>query len=188
MQTLQSHAPSGFLNLSPKPRVPDVVEVEVVVVAEEGEQIVEDKSEAGGRVRAGFTPVPGFAVSHATHLTTSGLFCTKQVSHSQVPGGGANKVLRLAAGAFAGLLSNLEEDSVLGRGAWQATHTLSDGLFCTKHTSQFHDPGAGLNLSANAERGAEDARSLATRKIVSGTEELWAGEANPGKKHKLTFK
>lgn len=115
--------------------------------------MVEEVSEAGGRVRAGFTPVPGFAVSHATHLTTSGLFCTRQVSQSQVPGGRVNKVLRLAAGAFAGLLSNLEDDSLLG--------------------SQFHVPSEGLNLSP-----AEDEDSLAD--LNSGTGEPCTGDANPG--------
>lgn len=149
MHTSQSHAPSGFLNLSAKVGSPDVV-VELAAGAEEAGR-VEETSETGGRVRAGFTPVPGLAVSHATHLTASGLFCTRQVSHSQLPAGGA-KELRLAAEALAGLLSNLEEESVLGCGAWQATHFLSEGLFCSRQVPQFHDPAAGLNFSPNPER------------------------------------
>lgn len=91
MHTSQSHAPSGFLNLSAK-LSPDVVVVEVVAGVEEAVS-VKETSETGGRVRAGFTPVPGLDVSHATHLTTSGLFCTRHVSHSQLPAGGANKEL-----------------------------------------------------------------------------------------------
>lgn len=151
MHSSQSHAPSGFLNLSAKLSSPDVVVVVVVVVA--GVEDAEETTETGGRVRANLTPVPGLAVSQATHLTTSGLFCTRQVSHSQLPAGRANKELRLAAGAFAGLLSDLEEESVLGCGARQAMHFLSEGLFCTMQVPQFHDPAAGLNLSPNPERG-----------------------------------
>lgn len=70
-----------------------MVEVDdVVVETEEAEEPVNVfvASNTGGRVSVDFTPVPGFAVSHATHLTTSGLFCTIQVSHSQLPAGGAN--------------------------------------------------------------------------------------------------
>lgn len=131
-----------------------MVELEVLVVAlEDAALTVEGVSNAGGRVRVGFTPVPGFAVSQATHLTTSGLFRTRQVSQSQVPGGRANKVLRLAAGAFAGLLSDLEEDSLLG--------------------SQFHVPSEGLKLLP-----AEDEDSLAD--LNSGTGGPAAGDANPG--------
>lgn len=45
---------------------------------------------ATGSVRTRFTPVPGFGVSQATHFIASGLFCTKQVSQSQVPTAGLN--------------------------------------------------------------------------------------------------
>lgn len=133
-----------------------VVLKEVVAGVEEAGR-AEETSETGGRAKAGFTPVPGLAVSHATHLTTSGLFCTRHVSHSQLPAGGVNKGPRLAAGAFAGLLSDLKEESVLGCGAWQATHFLSKGLFCTMQVVQFHDPGAGLNFSPNPRRGVKGA-------------------------------
>lgn len=122
--------------------------------------------------------MPGLAVSHATHLTTSGLFCTIQVSHSQLPAGGANKELRLAAGAFAGLLSDLEEESVLGCGAWQATHFLSEGLFCSRQVPQFHDPAAGLNFSPNP--GIFFVVVLRVGFTGSVSEEFWVGEANPG--------
>lgn len=122
--------------------------------------------------------MPGLAVSHATHLTTSGLFCTIQVSHSQLPAGGANKELRLAAGAFAGLLSDLEEESVLGCGAWQATHFLSEGLFCSRQVTQFHDPAAGLNFSPNPEFFFVVVLHVGVTGSVS--KEFWVGEANPG--------
>lgn len=121
--------------------------------------------------------MPGLAVSHATHLTTSGLFCTIQVSHSQLPAGGANNELRLAAGAFAGLLSDLEEESVLGCGAWQATHFLSEGLFCSRQVPQFHDPAAGLNFSPNP--GIFFVVVLRVGFTGSVSEEFWVGEANP---------
>lgn len=98
MHVSHSHDPSGFLNLFPKPANPEGAELVVVRAA-----VMEGKVEAealtgdawasvkAGRVRLGFTPVPGLAVSQATHLTTSGLFCTRQVSHSQLPAGGVNK-------------------------------------------------------------------------------------------------
>lgn len=75
-----SHAPSGFLNLSPNPLIPvgTVSEVVVGVLAAE---------KCGGKVSDGLSPVPGLAVSQATHFTASGLFETRQVSHSQVPAG-----------------------------------------------------------------------------------------------------
>lgn len=193
MHTSQFHIPSGFLNLSAKLSSPDVVpavvvvvllllEVEVMAGVEEAGR-VEETSETGGRLRAGFTPVPGLAVSHATHLTTSGLFCTRQVSHSQLPAGGANKELRLAAGAFAGLLSNLDEKSVLGCGAWQATHFLSEGLFCTMQVPQFHDPAAGLNFSPKSGREVENNCAVVLLFLASCVaEDFWDEEENPGGK------
>lgn len=149
MHTSQSQAPSGFLNLSPNPNSPVEVKAAAVVVAV---VVVEDEdSEAASRVRLDFTPVPGLAVSQATHLTASGLLLTRHVSHSQLPAGGAKRELMLA-GASAGLLSDLEE-SVLGCGARQATHFLSEGLFCNMQVPQFHDPAGGLNLSPKPENG-----------------------------------
>lgn len=156
MHTSQSQDPSGFLNLSPKPNSPVTEETAVVVVVvEEVAERVDEASERAGRVRLDFTPVPGLAVSQATHLTTSGLFLTKHVSQSQLPGGGAKRELMLA-GASVGLLSDLEAESVLGCGARHATHFLSEDLFCNRHVPQFHDPAGGLNLSPKPERGAED--------------------------------
>lgn len=119
MQVSHSHEPSGALNLSPNPAVP----VEMGSGAGETELTAE---KAEGRVSDDFSPVPGFAVSQATHFTASGLFCTIHVSHSQVPTGLANSApnpvedeevvpaeSRLAEGAADGLMSQgLEEDEM----------------------------------------------------------------------------
>lgn len=150
--TSQSQAPSGFLNLSPNPNSPVAVDEAAVVVVVER---VDEVSERAGRVSLDFTPVPGLAVSQATHLITSGLLLTKHVSHSQLPAGGAKRELMLA-GASAGLLSGLEAESVLGCGAKQATHFLSEDLFCNRQVSQLHEPAGGLNLSPNPEKVADD--------------------------------
>lgn len=111
------------------------------------------------------------------------------MSHSQLPAGGANKELRLAAGAFAGLLSDLEEESVVGCGAWQATHFLSEGLFCSMQVPQFHDPGASLNFSPNPEREVKGACTVVLRVGFAGSvsEEFWAGEANPEERRNRPF-
>lgn len=155
MHISQSQDPSGFLNLSPNPNSPiPVEEVVVVVEAEEVEEISDEALARGGKIRLDFTPVPGLAVSQATHLTTSGLFLTKHVSQSQLPTEGAKRELRLPVLA-AGLLSDLEAESVLGCGARQATHFLSEDLFCKRQVPQLHDPAGGLNLSPKPETGAE---------------------------------
>lgn len=62
-----SHDPSGFLNLSPNP----VISVETQTV---GVDTVLTAEKAEGRVSDDFSPVPGFAVSQATHFTASDLF------------------------------------------------------------------------------------------------------------------
>lgn len=111
-----SHEPSGALNLSPNPTVP------VEMGSEAGESVF-TAEKAEGRVSDDFSPVPGFAVSQATHFTASGLFCTIHVSQSQVPMGLAKSApnpvedeevvpaeSRLAEGAVDGLLAEgLEE-------------------------------------------------------------------------------
>lgn len=78
--TGHSQDPTGLLNLSANPKVPGVT-----VQLEDEAAIVTALSEATGNVMTRLTPVPGFGVSQATHFITSGLFCTKQVSQSQVP-------------------------------------------------------------------------------------------------------
>lgn len=75
-----SQDPPGALNMSPNPTVP----VELGSGAGETELTTE---KAEGRVNDDLSPVPGFAVSQATHFTASGLFCTIHVSQSQVPAG-----------------------------------------------------------------------------------------------------
>lgn len=155
MHTSQSQDPSGFLNLSPNPNSPNPIEEVVVVVeAEEAEERSDEVLARDGKFRLDFTPVPGLAVSQATHLTTSGLLLTKHVSQSQLPAGGAKRERRLPV-VSAGLLSDLEAESVLGCGARQATHFLSVDLFCKRQVPQLHDPAGSLNLSPKPETGAE---------------------------------
>lgn len=172
---------------------------------------------AEGRVSEGLRPVPGLAVSQATHLTASGLFRTRHVSQSQVPAALANSVPKPAAVvvvevafvlllllsspaevAAEGLLSvDLDEEEELGCGAIQQTHLASDGLFCTKQTSQLQ-PGGALNKSPNPveeeevvvvvaleaeeeeEKGAVDCVEVCSG-VLSGPGEVRAtGEAKPG--------
>lgn len=129
-QVSHSQEPSGVLNLSPNPVETGAVGGDRVLTAEKAE----------GRVSEGLSPVPGLAVSQATHLTASGLFRTRHVSQSQVPAGFENIVpnpvvveeaLLLSnptEGEYDGLLSiGFNED--LGCGAVQQTHFASDGLF-----------------------------------------------------------
>lgn len=131
-----SQAPSGFLNLSPNPMNPVVtgaVGVDTVLTAEKAE----------GRVSEGLSPVPGLAVSQATHFTASGLFRTRHVSQSQVPAGLENIVPKPAVVvvvevvfvlllssptevAVEGLLSIDLDEEELGCGAIQQTHLVSD--------------------------------------------------------------
>lgn len=84
-QVSHSHAPSGFLNLSPNPMKP-------VLAGAVGVDTVFTAEKADGRVSEGLSPVPGLAVSQATHLTASDLFMTRHVSQSHVPAGLENNV------------------------------------------------------------------------------------------------
>lgn len=70
-----SDAPSGFLRLSSNP---------ASGVAEAGLVALLTAEKAEGREDEALSPVPGLAVSQATHLTASGLLKTRHVSHSQV--------------------------------------------------------------------------------------------------------
>lgn len=151
-----SHAPSGFLNLSPNPM--NTVETGAV-----GGDTVLTAEKAEGRVSEGLSPVPGLAVSQATHFTASGLFRTRHVSHSHVPAGLANiapkpALVVVVELVFVLLLSSPTEvvaEGVMsidlddeGWGAIQQAHLVSDGLFCTMQTSQLQ-PGGALNTSLN---------------------------------------
>ncbi len=197
-----SHEPSGFLNLSPNPLNPEetgAVGVDTVLTAEKAE----------GRVSEGLSPVPGLAVSQATHLTASGLLRTRHVSQSHVPAGLANIVpkpvvvvvveevvfvllLSTPTDVVAeGLLSIDLDEEEMGCGAIQQTHFVSDGLFCTKHTSQLQ-PGGALNITPNPveeeeevvvvvveEEGAVDCLEVSCG-VLSGVGEVRAtGEAKP---------
>lgn len=138
------------------------VGVDTVLTAEKAE----------GRVSEGLSPVPGLAVSQATHFTASGLFKTRHVSQSQVPAGLENIVPKPAVVvvvevvfmlllssptevAVEGLLSIDLDEEELGCGAIQQTHLVSDGLFCTMQTSQLQ-PGGGLNTSPNPVEESEE--------------------------------
>lgn len=132
-----SHAPSGFLNASPNPPMPvetGSVGVDAVLTVEKSEE----------NVREGLSPVPGLAVSQATHFTASGLLETRHVSQSQVPVGleniGPKPVVVAKLEAVLVLLpssTELEGDSLFstdlgeefGFEALQQTHFVSDCLF-----------------------------------------------------------
>lgn len=179
-----SHAPAGFLNLSPNPTNP----VETGAV---GGDTVLTAEKAEGRVSEGLSPVPGLAVSQATHFTASGLFRTRHVSQSQVPG--LKNIMpavvvvvevvyvpllsRPAEVAVEGLLSiDLDED---GCGAIQQTHLVSDGLFCTKQTSQ-PQPGGALNTSPNLVEEGEDVVVVMEEGVVDSVEVCRRSLAGPG--------
>lgn len=196
-----SHAPSGFLNLSPNPVNPvetGAVGVDTVFTAEKAE----------GRVSEGLSPVPGLAVSQATHFTASDLLRTRHVSQSQVPAGWENivpnpavvvvvevvLVLLLSSPtdvAVEGLLSIDLDEEELGCVAIQQTHFVSDGLFCTMQTSQLQ-PGGALNRSPKPAEEESDEVVVVEEDVavdcvevcsgaLSGPGEVRAtGEAKPG--------
>lgn len=134
-----SHEPSGVLNLSPNPLNP-------VVMGSAGADTVLTAEKAEGRVSEGLSPVPGLAVSQATHFTASGLFRTRHVSQSQVPADLENIVPKpvvvvvVEVVVFVLLLSCVTEeagdcllsrdlDEELGWEAEQQTHFVSGSLF-----------------------------------------------------------
>lgn len=132
-----SHAPSGFLNLSPNPLMP----VETGFVGADAVLTVE---KAEGNVSEGLSPVPGLAVSQATHFTASGLFETRHVSQSQVPVGLENigpkptavtgvvvlvLLLSTPTEVVGNRLLSVDLGEELGFGAIQQTHLVSDCLF-----------------------------------------------------------
>lgn len=190
-----SHAPSGFLNLSPKPVNPvetGAVGVDTVLTAEKAE----------GRVSEGLSPVPGLAVSQATHFTASGLFRTRHVSQSQVPVGLENIVPKpVVEVVFVLLLPSPTEEVVeglvsidlgeeeLGCVAMQQTHLVSESLFCTKQTSQLQ-PGGVFRKSPNpveeekevvvvVEEGAVDCAEVCCRELSGPGDVRAMGEEKP---------
>lgn len=155
-----SHEPSGVLNLSPNPPVP--VEMssgigETVLTAEKAE----------GRVREDLSPVPGFAVSQATHFTASGLFCTKHVSQSQVPMGLENKGPNPVEGDEA---APAESRPVEG-----GAHALLSEDF------EVESLGSGLNGDGPNEEEMVEVEGTEGSKVVSGDDALvGTGEVKPG--------
>lgn len=143
-QTSQSHAPSGFLNLSPKPTTE-------AVLAEE-EDPVQDPAEAPA-------DVPGLALVQATHCVSSALFCTIHVSHSHAPSGflnlspnpkpvgtGAVEVGTVLTAEKAEGIVNEDLSPVPGLAVSQATHFTASGLFITRHVSQSQVPAGFENI------------------------------------------
>lgn len=92
--------------------------------------------------------VPGFALSHATHLVASALFCTRQISQSQLPSGFLNlsNPRQLPDDREAGTVLLLEAGTKLpGFSDTQDTHLLSSPLLKTQHTGHSQDPTGLLN-------------------------------------------
>lgn len=200
IQVSHSHEPSGGLNLFPKSLSP-------VEIGSAGADRVLTAEKAEGRVSEGLSPVPGLAVSHATHFTASGLFRTRHVSQSQVPAGLENIVPKPVVADVVEvvvfvllLLSCITEeagDCLLSRGldeelglvAEQQTHFVSDCLFGTKQTSQVQSV-EGLNTPVNPVEEEEDIVEVvegaadsveAGWGAVSGLGDVWpTGEAKPG--------
>ena len=186
-----SHAPSGFLNLSPNPMNP--VETGAVGL---GTVLTAEKAE--GRVSEGLSPVPGLAVSQATHFTASGLFRTRHVSQSQVPAGLENiapnpAVVVVEEVVFVLLFSSPTEvvgdcllsvdfdEEELGCGAIQQTHFASDGLFCTKQTSQLQFSGALNKSPSPVEERDEAVVEVEVEEGIVDCVEVWWGElSGPG--------
>ena len=192
MHVSHCHAPSALLNMSPK-------EGSAVGggVAGDTSGLAGAKCDAG-IISEALTPVPGLAVSHATHFTTSALFWTRHVSQSHIPAGRANIVPKPTAGVAAVLLFSVvvefnglkeeeeeekgeEEEEVVVVAATvedfggcdpQATHLASDCLFCTRQTSQLQEPAGGLN---RLPKPAEEEREGAEEKGAVDTVELDRG-------------
>lgn len=112
-QVSQSHAPSGFLNLSnpAKPVETGGAGLDSALTAEKAKGIVSEV----------LSPVPGLAVSQATHFTASDLFLTRHVSQSQVPAGLVNTAANPVVAAVVVLLlsspTEVAVDGLLSRGA-----------------------------------------------------------------------
>lgn len=153
-----SHEPSGVLNLSPNP----TVAVEMGSGAT-GTMLTAEKAE--GRVSDDLSPVPGFAVSQATHFTASGLFCTIHVSQSQVPMGLENSAPNPVE----------EEEAVPAESRPVEGGLLSEGL-------EEESLGSGLNGSdsSNEEEIAEEGGTDSFEVVSGGDAFVETGEVKPG--------
>lgn len=114
IQVSHSHVPSGFLNLSPNPTKPvetGVAGVDSALMAEKADGIVSEV----------LSPVPGLAVSQATHFTASDLFLTRHVSQSQDPTGlvntAANPVVVVEVELLLSSPTEVAVDGLLSKGA-----------------------------------------------------------------------
>lgn len=152
-----SHEPSGALNLSPNPIVP------VEMGSEPGEAVL-TAEKADGRVSDDLSPVPGFAVSQATHFTASGLFCTIHVSQSQVPTGLEKRAP-----------NPVEEDEVVSAES-RPVEGGADGLLSEGLAS-----GLTGSDSRNEEEIVEDEEGIDVFKVTSGSDAFGVtGEVKPG--------
>lgn len=153
-----SHEPSGVLNMSPNPAVP------VEMGSGAGATVLTvEKTE--GRVSDDLSPVPGFAVSQATHFTASGLFCTIHVSHSHVPMGLENSA------------PNPEEEVVVPAES-RPVKEGADGLLSREEAL-----GCGLNGSDSSDEDGivEEEEGIDVFKVVSGGDVFEVtGEVKPG--------
>lgn len=158
-----SHEPSGLLNLSPKPIVP------VGIGSGAGETVL-TAEKAEGRVSDDLSPVPGLAVSQATHFTASGLFCTIHVSQSQVPTGLENSA------------PNPVEDEEVVPAESRPVEGGADGLLSEGLEEEVM--GCGLNGSDNADEEEiveEEEEGTDVFKVASGGDALGVtGEIKPG--------
>ena len=90
--------------------------------------------------------LPGFGVSQAAHLLTSGLFEIRQVSHVHEPSGFLNKSPK-PVDAF----TDADAATEPGLTVSHATHLVISGLFWTMQLSHVHVPAGFLNISPNPE-------------------------------------
>lgn len=72
---------------------------------------------ADGIVSEVLSPVPGLAVSQATHFTASDLFLTRHVSQSQDPTGLVNTAANPVVAVEVELLLSSPVDALLSKGA-----------------------------------------------------------------------
>lgn len=157
--TSHSHVPIGFRANSSNLRLADVEPLS----AETGGL---SDFVAGSKSRAAFAPVPGLGVSQAIHFVDSGLFCTKQVSQSQVPAAFLNRspnpctlvkvvVFLTEVLGVCEVIESFKSPVGSSFGMLQDAHLLSDALLSPKHLLQYQIPKACLLNSLRAAGGLE---------------------------------